>query len=153
MINVHNGQFAVNVKNPEDNDTSELVNLLYNLKDADAYIEDIMNWMQKWSAENIANIERKLRKQYPSFDIDVNWTGRSGGWIEITGIWKSEDLLEDVSKHHQNIIKQYILPRFDNMVSNLLKNWNKEYQTFLRNDICVLMRNELIDIRDGENNL
>jgi len=122
----HNNQFAINVKNPEMATTEDAIESLrvHKVKDFEQLLEQIDFDMSQWTECNLKNLEISLRNKYPTFDLHVNQTGRSGGWIELTGTWGRIDALEDESTHRQSIINNYIVPTFEKRVNELLSNWN-----------------------------
>lgn len=131
-LKIHKNQYAYDVKCPEDDDTINLVDQLHD-DVRDLQLETCGYHMLEWSQLAINFIQDVLRAKYPSYDIKIEQTGRSGGWIEIHGIWKNADeLREEMSAYKQRIIFNYIFPKFEELVESALKAWNAEMQYCLK---------------------
>lgn len=117
-IEIHNGNFAVNVKFSEypENLTSEVME-----RNRLRVYEKVGEWLDK--------LEAKLSKQYPSFEIILLWTGNPSEWISMLGNWNliSSELQE--TAHRERIIQNYILPMFEDGVNEILRKhyklWDK----------------------------
>lgn len=118
-IELHNGNFAIDVRFPEypKNLTSEIME-----RNQLRVYEKVSEWLDK--------LETKLSKRYPSFEIILFWTGKSGGWIEMSGNWylRNNYVLNETA-HRERIIQNYILPMFEDGVNEILRKhyelWDK----------------------------
>ncbi len=96
-------------------------------------------------------IETMLRKRYPSFDVRINIVGRSGGWVELTGNFgpvyynkggyfipdnyshaRFYDAVGDEYKHKARLLNDYIVPRFERLVSVGLTSFKAYMENSIR---------------------
>lgn len=133
---VHNRQFAINVKNPVNASAQNAIDRLHNsyAKGDDERIEVIEEYCARWTQYELAHLEKTLRAKYPTFDLHVEQTGRSGGWIELTGNWGSVCEISDETTHRKAIINKYIVPFFERRINELLDAWNMIYKTCMLSD-------------------
>ncbi len=135
---VHNRQFAINVKNPVNASTQNAIDRLqlHNsyAKGDDERLEVIEEYCAWWTLCEIAQLQKTLRAKYPTFDLQVDQTGRSGGWIELSGNWGSVCELSDETTHRKAIINKYIVPFFERRINELLDAWNMVYETCMLSD-------------------
>lgn len=115
-IDFHYGQYAIDVKNPRTPDgvTEEIY--APGIESLSSTIEYLLK-----------EIEADMQKKYPSYDISIHWTGRSGGWFEIHGNWELEQVWRGNKDYElrenpqrKRIIESYILPNFQKMVDGLM---------------------------------
>lgn len=122
-IDFHGGNYAIDVKRPRIPD-------------------DIPNevWEENWEYLNsqieylLKEKEEEMQRRYPSYDISIEWTGRSGGWFEIKGNWELEQIghrnyeLQE-NPQRKRIIETYILPSFQKHVDNLMTMYYDFWQS------------------------
>jgi len=129
---VHNGQFAIDVKDPVNASTQNAIDRLQlrkgYAKDVDEIFEAIEEYCAWWTQYELAQLQNTLRAKYPTFNLRVEQTGRSGGWIELTGNWGSVCELSDETTHRKAIINKYIVPFFERRINELLDAWNMIYE-------------------------
>lgn len=146
---VHNGQFAINVKDPINASTQNAINRLqlHNsyAKDVDERFEAIEEYCAWWTQHELAQLQKTLREKYPTFDLHVEQTGRSGGWIELTGNWGSVCEISDETTHRKDIIKKYIVPFFERRINELLDAWNMIYENMIY-ETCMLSDDSTIHV-------
>lgn len=138
---VHNRQFAINVKYPVNASTQNAIDRLQlhnsDAKGDDERFEVIEEYCAWWTQNELAQLQKTLRAKYPTFDLHVEQTGRSGGWIELSGNWGSVCELSDETTHRQAIINKYIVPFFERRINELLDAWNMIYKTCMLYD-CTM---------------
>lgn len=87
-LEVHDYNLAVNVKNEPrlDGELTEKMD-----KWVQEHLDDLDFMLQFDVPEAVDRLEKNMQELFPSYNINVNQTGRMGGWLEITGNWSIVD--------------------------------------------------------------
>jgi len=78
-------------------------------------------------ASLLGELECKMRKKYPSYDISIEWTGRSGGWFDLIGNWPMGRFWH-VDNRRAKTIDEHIIPYFENGVKHIMDYYHNLWE-------------------------